>query len=100
MKTDQGSQFTFFAWTDRLRRSGVGISMGGKGRFLDNILVERLWRFLKHECVYLRTWETGSEAKARAGKWIEFYNRKRPRSALGGNLNAQWALEDATIQQP
>ena len=53
MNTDQGSQFTSFAWTDRLRRSGVRISMDGKGRFLDNIFVERLWRSLKYECVYL-----------------------------------------------
>ncbi len=52
MNTDQGSQFTSFAWTDRLRRSGIRISMDGKGRFLDNIFVERLWRSLKYECVY------------------------------------------------
>ncbi len=60
--------------------------MDGKGRFLDNIFVERLWRSLKYECVCLHAWETGSEAKAKAGvgKWIEFYNRKRPHSALGG----------------
>ncbi|RLQ87382.1 IS3 family transposase [Notoacmeibacter ruber] len=51
--TDQGSQFTSFAWTDQLRRIGVRISMDGKGRFLDNIFVERLWRTLKYECVYL-----------------------------------------------
>jgi putative transposase len=53
MNTDQGSQFTSFAWTDRLRRSNVRISMDGKGRFFDNIFVERLWRSLKYECVYL-----------------------------------------------
>ena len=53
MNTDQGSQFTSFAWTDQLRRMGVRISMDGKGRFLDNIFVERLWRTLKYECVYL-----------------------------------------------
>ena len=84
MNTDQGSQFTSFVWTDRLRRSGVRISMDGKGRFLDNIFVERLWRSLKYECVYLHAWETGSEAKAGVGKWMQFYNRKRPHSALGG----------------
>ena len=64
MNTDQGSQFTSFAWTDRLRRNGMHISMRGKGRFLDNTFVERLWRSLKYECVYLHAWETGSEAKA------------------------------------
>ncbi len=51
MNTDQGSQFTYWAWTDRLRQAGVKISMDGKGRFLDNIFVERLWRSLKYECV-------------------------------------------------
>jgi len=81
MNTDQGSQFTSFAWTDRLRRCGVRLSMDGKGRFLDNIFVERLWRSLKYECVYLHAWETGSEAKAGIGKWMAFYNRKRPHSA-------------------
>jgi len=84
MDTDQGSQFTSFAWTDRLRRAGVRISMDGKGRFLDNIFVERLWRSLKYECVYLHAWETGSQAKAGVRNWIEFYNRRRPHAALGG----------------
>ena len=108
---DQGSQFTSFAWTDRLRRSGVRISMDGKGRFLpshrlqandcramDNIFVERLWRSLKYECVYLHAWETGSEAKAGVGKWIEFYNRKRPHSALGGQPPAvvYWLRKEET----
>ena len=68
MNTDQGRQFTSFAWTDRLRRSAVHISVDGKGRFLDNIFVERLWRSLKYERVYLHAWETGSEAKAGVGK--------------------------------
>jgi putative transposase len=84
MNTDQGSQFTSFAWTDRLRRMGVRISMDGKGRFLDNIFVERLWRTLKYECVYLHAWETGSQARAGIRKWMDFYNRKRPHTALGG----------------
>ncbi|WP_156785543.1 IS3 family transposase [Sulfitobacter sp. EE-36] len=98
MNTDQGSQFTSFAWTDRLRRSGVRISMDGRGRFLDNIFVERLWRSLKYECVYLHAWETGSEAKAGVGKWIKFYNRKRPHSALGGQPPAviYWQRNETT----
>jgi putative transposase len=74
MNTDQGSQFTGFAWTDRLRRVGTRISMDGKGRCLDNIFIERLWRSLKYECVYLHAWETGSQAKAGVGQWIAFYN--------------------------
>lgn len=98
MNTDQGSQFTSFAWTDRLRRSGVHISMDGKGRFLDNIFVERLWRSQKYECVHLHAWETGSEAKAGVRKWIEFYNHKRPHSALGGKPPAvvYWQTNETT----
>jgi len=98
MNTDQGSQFTSFAWTDRLRRSGIRISMDGKGRFLDNIFVERLWRSLKYECVYLHAWETGSEAKAGVRKWIAFYNHKRPHSALGGKPPAviYWQRNETT----
>ena len=98
MNSDQGSQFTSFAWTDRLRRSGVRISMDGKGRFLDNIFVERLWQSLKYECVYLHAWKIGSEAKARVAQWIEFYNRKRPPSALGGKPPAvvYWLRKNET----
>ena len=72
-----------FAWTDRLRRSAVRIPMDGKDRFPDNIFVERLWRTLKYECVYLHAWETGSDAKAGVRKWMDSYNHKRPHSALG-----------------
>ena len=84
MNTDQGSQFTSFAWTDRLKRVGTRISMDGKGRCLDNIFIERLWRSLKYECVYLHAWETGSQAKAGIGRWITFYNHQRPHAAHGG----------------
>ncbi|EKE67165.1 transposase, partial [Oceanibaculum indicum P24] len=84
MNTDQGSQFTSFAWTDRLKRVGTRISMDGKGRCLDNIFIERLWRSLKYECVYLHAWETGSQAKAGIGHWVAFYNHQRPHAAHGG----------------
>jgi putative transposase len=84
MNTDQGSQFTSFAWTDRLKRIGAKISMDGKGRCIDNIFIERLWRSLKYECVYLHAWETGSQAKAGIGRWMTFYNRQRPHAAHGG----------------
>lgn len=98
MNTDQGSQFTSFAWTDQLRRSGIRISMDGKGRFLDNIFVERLWRSMKYECVYLHAWETGSQAKAGIRKWMEFYSHKRPHSALGGKPPAvvYWRRNETT----
>ena len=59
-------------------------SIGGKGRCLDNIFIERLWRSLKYECVYLHAWETGSQAKAGVGRWITFYNHQRPHAAHGG----------------
>ena len=98
MNTDRGSQLTSFAWTDRLRRSIVRISMDGKGRFLDNIFVERQWRSLKYEYVYLHAWETGSEAKAGVRKWIEFYNQRRSHSALGDKPPAVifWQRNDTT----
>ena len=82
--TDQGSQFTSFAFTNVLRDNGIRISMDGRGRWLDNVFIERLWRSLKYECVYLHAFETGSEARAGIGRWIDFYNRLRPHSSLGG----------------
>ena len=70
MNTDQGSQFTSFAWIDRLKRIGTRISMNGKGRCIYNVFIERPWRSLKYECVYLRTWETESQVRAGVGRWI------------------------------
>ena len=84
MNTDQGSQFTSFDWTDRLKRAKTKISMDGKARYLDNIFFERLWRSLKYECVFLHAWETGSQARAGVGRWIAFYNHLRPHAAHGG----------------
>ena len=72
------AQFTSFDRTDRLKRAKTKISMDGKARYLDNIFIERLWRSLKYECVYLHAWETGSQAKAGVGRWITFYNHQRP----------------------
>ncbi len=78
------AQFTSFDWTDRLKRAKTKISMDGKARYLDNIFIERLWRSLKYECVYLHAWETGSQARAGVGRWITFYNHLRPHAAHGG----------------
>ncbi|MEI4493435.1 IS3 family transposase [Mameliella alba] len=100
MNTDQGAQFTSFAWTDRLRRSGVRISMDGKSRFLDNIFIERLWRTLKYEYVYLHAWETGSETKAAIRNWMAFYNHQRPHSALDGKPPALVCWQRNDINQP
>ena len=82
--TDQGSQFTSPRFTALLTEAGVQVSMDGRGRWMDNVFIERLWRSLKYECVYLNAFETGSEARAGIGRWIEYYNAARPHSALGG----------------
>jgi len=82
--TDQGSQFTSPRFTEVLTGVGVRISMDGRGRWLDNVFIERLWRSLKYECVYMNAFETGSEARAGIGRWIAYYNGSRPHTALGG----------------
>ena len=82
--TDQGSQFTSEAFTEVLRENGIRISMDGKGSWRDNVFVERLWRSLKYEEVYLKAYESVGSAKAEIGKWIEFYNSVRRHSGLGG----------------
>ncbi len=99
MNTDQGSQFTSFAWTDRLKRAGIRISMDGKGRCIDNVFIERLWRSLKYECVYLHAWETGSQAKVGIENWITFYNNHRPHSSLGGTPPAVFYRRTITETQ-
>jgi putative transposase len=82
--TDQGSQFTTPRFTDVLREAGIRISMDGRGRWMDNIFIERLWRSLKYECIHLNAFETGSEARAGIGRWMRYYNAERPHSSLGG----------------
>ena len=82
--TDQGSQFTSLEFTSVLKNAGVKISMDGKGRWMDNVFIERLWRSLKYECVYLSEFATGSEARAGIGWWMSFYNERRPDSSLDG----------------
>ena len=81
--TDQGSQFTANAFTRVLRRERIKISMDGKGRWLDNVFVERLWRSLKYEEVYLHAYEDLSEARIGIGRYFSFYNELRPHTALG-----------------
>jgi len=83
MNSDQGSQFTGFEWIQALSDAKVEISMDGKGRWVDNRMIERLWRSLKYECVYMRAFETGSQAKAEIGKWLAYYNAERPHSTHG-----------------
>ena len=81
--SDQGAQFTSTAFTGVLEAAGVRISMDGKGRCMDNVFVERLWRSLKYEDIYLRAYATGSEARLGIGRWIAGYNTTRPHQALG-----------------
>ena len=81
--TDQGSQFTSEVFTRLLLGQGIQISMDGKGRYLDNIFVERLWRSLKYEEVYLKAYQNGTEARNGIGAYLDFYNQERPHRALG-----------------
>jgi putative transposase len=80
--TDQGSQFTGGAFTGVLTRNGIAISMDGKGAWRDNVFVERLWRSVKYEEVYLRAYDTVAEARASIGRYLSFYNARRPHSSL------------------
>jgi putative transposase len=82
--TDQGSQFTGAAFTGVLIKNGIAISMDGKGAWRDNVFVERLWRSVKYEEVYLRAYDTASEARASIGRYLDFYNCRRPHSSLDG----------------
>ena len=81
--TDQGSQFTGDAFTGILLDAGVRISMDGRGRWMDNVFIERLWRSLKDEEVYLKGYANAQEARAGIGQWLAFYNEVRPHQALG-----------------
>jgi len=81
--TDQGSQFTSAAFTGTLAASGIRISMDGRGRWMDNVFIERLWRSLKYEDIYLKGYADGREARAGIAAWIAFYNLQRPHQALG-----------------
>lgn len=87
--TDQGSQFTAYAWMDTLLGNGVQISMDGRGRFLDNIFIERLWRTVKHEDVYLKRYETVPDLKAGLADYFRHYNEERIHQALDYRTPAQ-----------
>jgi putative transposase len=80
--TDQGSQFTSSDFTGMLTAAGIRISMDGRGRWIDNVFIERLWRSLKYEDIYLKGYADGREAKAGIAEWLAFYNHRRPHQAL------------------
>lgn len=81
--TDQGSQFTSYEFTQTLKDAGVRISMDGKGRWMDNVMIERIWRTLKYSFVYLHAFDNGHELKRGLVNWINLYNTRRPHSSLG-----------------
>jgi len=87
--TDQGSQFTGSVFTGVLANNGIAISMDGKGAWRDNVFVERLWRSVKYEEVYLKAYDNVSEARASIGRYLDFYNRRRPHSSLDGTTPDQ-----------
>ena len=87
--TDQGSQFTSFGFTGVLNDAGIAISMDGRGRCMDNIFIERLWRSLKYEAIYLHELTDGFVAMRVIAEWIGFYNTERPHSSLGGDTPAE-----------
>jgi putative transposase len=89
VNTDQGSQFTGQAFTDVLASNGIAISMDGKGAWRDNVFVERLWRSVKYEEVYLRAYDTVGEARASIGRYLDLYNVRRPHSSLDGRTPDQ-----------
>ena len=92
---DQGAQFTADAFTGVLRERGVAISMDGRGRCLDNVFVERLWRSLKYEEVYLHVYDSVPEARDAIGRYLDFYNDERPHQALGYQTPAAFYASEA-----
>ncbi len=95
MNTDQGSQFTSLDFIKALKEAEIAISLDGKGAWRDNVFVERRWRTIKYEEVYLRAYASVSEVRARVGRYLEFYNRRRPHSSLDGRTPDQ-----AYLNQP
>lgn len=81
--TDQGSQFTSAQWINALQSREIRVSMDGKGHWMDNVFIERLWRSLKYECIYLNAFDTFREAQAGIDHWMHYYNNERPHSSLG-----------------
>ncbi len=97
--TDQGSQLTGLNFTRVLLDAKVAISMEGKGAWCDNVFVERLWRNVKYEEVYLRAYDSVSEARASIGRYLAFYNERRPHSSLDGRTpdEAYFGIEERTM---
>lgn len=90
VNTDQGSQFTSSDFTDLLKARDIAISMDGRGRWLDNVFIERLWRSVKHEEIYLHAYDDLGEARERLGTYFAFYNHERPHQSLGDQPPAKF----------
>lgn len=91
--TDQGSQFTSRFWTDRLHSRNIEISMDGKGRALDNVMIERLWRSLKYEDIYLKGYETGADCYKGLTDYFTFYSHERPHHGL--DFRTPWEVHNS-----
>jgi putative transposase len=98
--TDQGSQFTSQEWTGELTRLGIAISMDGKGRWMDNVFIERLWRSVKHEDIYLREYASLPALEAGLEAWFERYNAWRPHEALGNRTPSETHAAAGTPTAP
>ncbi len=83
--TDQGSQFTSADWVNALASRGIKISMDGKGQWIDNVFIKRLWRSMKYECIYLNAFDSFADANAGIDWWMTYYNKERPHSSLSDN---------------
>src|SRR5690606_23529696 len=99
VNTDQGSQFTSREFTELLKSHGIRISMDGRGRWLDNVFIERLWRSIKHEEVYLKAYASVSEARESINAYIDFYNRRRPHSSLDRMTPEQFYFKSLPTHQ-
>jgi len=92
--TDQGSQFTGSAWTGALHEAGIRISMDGKGNWTDNVFIERLWRSMKYECIYLNAFDSIRDAQDAIGNWMTYYNEERPHSTFGDRTPSEVYTEN------
>lgn len=99
VNTDQGSQFTSQAFTGYLKDNEIEISMDGKGSWRDNVFVERLWRTVKYEHVYLHAYDSTSEAKTKLSQYFDFYNQRRPHSRLDRQTPDQVYFNSLPLKQ-
>ena len=98
--SDQGPQFTNLAFTGRVLAAGARCSMDGRGRFLDNVFIERLWRSLKYEAIYLHELTNGFEAERAASNWVRFCYESRPHSGLSGRTPGELSREAPSFSCP